>query len=97
MFLNSKIVAYLIVNNISFEVSDYQTGQPEGEEDQVLYWNTEKLGPYPSQSDLNSALETHQSNIAATKQAKEDAKASAIAKLTALGLTTDELSHLIAN
>ena len=54
-FLNDKIVAYLYANGVSYAVGDYQTGQPEGEPDQILSWNESKLGPRPTQEQLDSA------------------------------------------
>jgi hypothetical protein len=54
MALNEKIQAYLAQSNISFTAGDYQTGQPEGQEDQVLHWDA-KLGAQPTQDQLNSA------------------------------------------
>ena len=57
--LSDTIVSYLTVNNISFNVGDYQTGQPEGEPDQVLHWDA-KLGTQPTQAQLDSAYTTHQ-------------------------------------
>lgn len=53
--LNEKIVAYLTVSNISFVGGDYQTIQPEGQPDQIEYWNTEKLGAEPTQAQLDEA------------------------------------------
>ena len=53
--LNSEIIAYLTVNNIAYIVGDYQTGQPEGQPNQILYWNTEKLGSEPTQAQLDEA------------------------------------------
>lgn len=55
MILNEKIRAYLLQNNISFTFEDYQTGQPEGELNQILKWNAEKLGPQPTQEQLDVA------------------------------------------
>jgi hypothetical protein len=55
MTLNDQIQAYLFQNNISFVSNDYMTGQPEGEPDQVLQWNTEKLGTQPTQEQLDAA------------------------------------------
>ena len=55
-FLNDKIIAYLTVNNISYSSGDYQTGQPEGQPDQILEWNTAKLGAEPTQTQLDAAL-----------------------------------------
>ena len=53
--LNSEIIAYLTVNNIAFTDTDYMTGQPEGEPNQILYWNTEVLGAQPTQAQLDEA------------------------------------------
>jgi hypothetical protein len=53
--LNSKIIAYLTVNNIAFTDTDFMTGQPEGEPNQILYWNTSALGTQPTQEQLDSA------------------------------------------
>ena len=92
--LNDTINAYLTINNIAFGGSDYQTGQPEGEEDQVLTWDVSKLGTQPTKEQLDSAYTTHQANLAVTEQAKIDLKASAHAKLAALGLTAEEIASL---
>ena len=93
MALNDQIVAYLKVNNIAFTASDYQTGQPEGQADQILHWDS-KLGTQPTQAQLDSAYTTYQANLTAQAQAKEAVKASALAKLTALGLTADEITAI---
>jgi hypothetical protein len=53
--LNEQIIAYLTVNNIPFTSGDYMTGQPEGEPNQILSWNTEKLGAEPTQAQLDAA------------------------------------------
>ena len=93
MTLNDQIIAYLTINNIAYSVGDYQTGQPEGQADQILHWDA-KLGTQPTQAQLDSAYTTYQANLTAQAQAKEVAKASAIAKLTALGLTADEIKAI---
>jgi hypothetical protein len=54
MALNEQIQAYLQQANIAYVVGDYVTGQPEGESDQILIW-AEKLGPRPTQDQLNAA------------------------------------------
>lgn len=95
MALNDTIVAYLTINNIAFGGGDYQTGQPEGKEDQVLHWDTTKLGAQPSADQLNSAYTAHQANLASAQQSKDAVKASALAKLTALGLTADEIKAIV--
>jgi hypothetical protein len=92
--LNDTIVAYLTINNIAFGGCDYQTGQTEGEKDQVLHWDTSKLGTQPTQEQLNSAYTIHQANLALAQQAQANAKASAHAKLAALGLTAEEITSL---
>ena len=53
--LNSEIIAYLSVNNIPYTAGDYQTGQPEGQANQILSWNTAKLGAEPTQAQLDAA------------------------------------------
>jgi hypothetical protein len=94
MALNDQIIAYLTVNNIAFAPGDYQTGQPEGQPDQILHWDA-KLGAQPTQAQLDSAYSTHQANIATQEQAKETAKATALSKLNALGLTVDEIKLIL--
>jgi hypothetical protein len=54
MELNEKIKAYLQQSNIAYSIEDYQTGQPVGEEDQILLWN-EKLGIQPTTEQLEAA------------------------------------------
>ena len=54
MALNNQIQAYLTQYNIAYEPFDYQTGQPEGEPDQVLHWDA-KLGAQPTQEQLDAA------------------------------------------
>ena len=48
-------------------------------------------GDAPTESELEKLWPTVQAEIAAEEQARVDAKASAIAKLGALGLTVDEV------
>jgi hypothetical protein len=55
MDLNTEIIAYLSVNNIPYVAGDYQTGQPEGEPNQILFWDTDKLGAEPTQTQLDEA------------------------------------------
>ena len=49
--------------------------------------------PKPSQEELDGLWETVLSEIEAEKQAKIDAKASAVSKLEALGLSVDEIKE----
>jgi len=53
--LDEKINAYLDINKIYQVGSDYVTGQPEGEPNQIIYWNASVLGQQPDQAQLDSA------------------------------------------
>lgn len=67
--LNSKIIAFLNINNISYEYGGYQTIQPENEPDQILYWDEAKLGVMPTTQQLDDAY-----GIWSEQQAKNDNK-----------------------
>jgi hypothetical protein len=56
MDLNTQVIAYLTVNNIAYTSADYSTGQPVGQPDQILYWNTAALGAEPTQAQMDAAL-----------------------------------------
>jgi len=51
--------------------------------------------PKPTQSELDALWESTQSTVAAKAQAIIDTKASALAKLAALGLSEDEVKALV--
>ena len=51
--------------------------------------------PKPTQAELDALWETTKAELAAKEQATKDAKASALAKLAALGLTQDEVKALV--
>ena len=51
--------------------------------------------PKPTQSELDALWESTQSTVATQAQAAIDTKASALAKLTALGLSEDEVKALV--
>ena len=51
--------------------------------------------PKPTQAELDALWESTQAAVAAKEQAAKDTKASALAKLTALGLTQDEVKALV--
>jgi hypothetical protein len=51
--------------------------------------------PKPTQAELDALWESTQAAVAAKEQAAKDAKASALAKLAALGLTQDEVKALL--
>ena len=62
-----------------------------GDSYEGLTWLSES--EKPSQEELDGLWETVQQEIADEAQAKLDAKASAIAKLEALGLTVEEIQE----
>lgn len=80
--LNDKIIAYLTVNNIVFTADDYMTGQPAGEQDQILEWNEAALGPIPTQEQLDNSYA-----IYSVDQIKVDNKNRAAQLLTATDWT----------
>jgi hypothetical protein len=51
--------------------------------------------PHPSKSELDAAWDGVRADIAAEQDAKVSAKQSAVAKLKALGLSTEEVETLI--
>jgi hypothetical protein len=51
--------------------------------------------PKPTQAELDALWESTRAQAAAKEQAAKDTKASALAKLTALGLTQDEVKSLL--
>jgi hypothetical protein len=51
--------------------------------------------PKPTQAELDALWESTQAEVAAKEQAAKDVKASALAKLAALGLTQDEVKALV--
>lgn len=77
--LNGHIKAYLSINNIPYQASDYTTGQPEGQEDQILYWNTEALGAVPTTEQLDAAWAVY---IGEQIQAENKSQATALLQQT---------------
>jgi hypothetical protein len=59
-----------------------------------LDWTDTNI-PKPSKETIDAEIARLQAAAEAAEQAKADAKQSAIDKLTALGLTADEIAHLI--
>jgi len=64
-----------------------------GESYENLEWLSDT--PKPTQDELDALWESTQATVAAQKQAAIDVKASALAKLAALGLTQDEVKALV--
>jgi hypothetical protein len=65
----------------------------DGESYDGLIWLDSS--PKPTQAELDALWESTQAIVAAKEQAAIDTKASALAKLAALGLTQDEVKALI--
>jgi hypothetical protein len=58
-----------------------------------LDWRDES--PKPTKAELDALWESTQATIAIKDQSAKDTKASALAKLTALGLTADEVKAIL--
>lgn len=56
-----------------------------------IVWHTPGVEPL-TEAEVSAEMERLQAEIDAERQAREDARASAVAKLEALGLTVDEVS-----
>jgi hypothetical protein len=86
MLLNQKIQAYLLNNNIVYKFGEYETGEPEGESDQILHWD-EKLGAQPTQEQLDAAW--------AAKVAADDAVAYKAKRKAEYPPATDYLDGIV--
>ena len=64
-----------------------------GDDYEGLTWLDES--PKPTKDELDALWESTQATLLAQKQAVIDTKASALAKLAALGLTQDEVKALV--
>jgi hypothetical protein len=76
-------------------IANYPSSQwtLDGDSYSGLTWFSDT--PKPNQAELDGLWESTQATIAAKEQAAIDTKASALAKLAALGLTQDEVKALI--
>jgi len=84
------VIDYAIILTVKYKDAEWTL---EGDDYSGLNWLSET--PKPSKNTLDDLWETVQAELAAEKQAKLDAKASALAKLAALGLTEDEVKAII--
>jgi hypothetical protein len=80
--------AEILVTNFS-----NQQWQLFGNDYEGLKWYSDT--PKPTQAELDALWESTQAAVAAKEQAAIDTKASALAKLAALGLTQDEVKALV--
>ena len=67
MKLNDLIISWLTQQGITSR--DYQTGQPEGEADQILEWGSD-LGPQPTLAQMDAAYAAQQAAQALIAQAQ---------------------------
>jgi hypothetical protein len=81
---------YTIILTSKYQGSEWTLN---GDDYAGLTWLSDS--PKPSKKTLDDLWASVQSEIAAEKSAKVDLKASAIAKLAALGLTEDEAKAII--
>jgi hypothetical protein len=75
--------------------TNYPTSQwaLSGDSYEGLTWFSDT--PKPTQAELDALWESTQAAVAAKEQTAKDVKASALAKLAALGLTQDEVKALV--
>ena len=83
MYLSKAILRLKPTAEFSFTENDYST----------VKWDVLE-GEAPTQSEIDAAIELVKQDEANERSAKEAAKAAAQAKLTALGLTSDDLKAL---
>ena len=84
------MINYLLILSTNYPTTQWTL---DGFDYSGLTWLDES--PKPTQAELDALWESTQTTIAAQKQAAIDTKASALAKLTALGLTQDEVKALL--
>lgn len=84
------MINYATILTLKYKGSEWTL---DGDDYSGLNWISET--PKPSKKTLDDLWETVQAELAAEKQNKLDTKASALAKLAALGLTEDEAKAII--
>jgi len=89
-FQEAKMIDYSLILVTNFLDKEWSLN---GDSYDGLQWLDSS--PKPTQAELDALWESTQAAVAAKEQAAKDAKASALAKLTALGLTADEVKALI--
>jgi hypothetical protein len=89
-FQEAKMIDYSLILVTNFLDKEWSLN---GDSYDGLQWHD--ISPKPTQAELDALWESTQATIAAQEKAAKDAKASALAKLTALGLTADEVKALI--
>jgi hypothetical protein len=84
------MIDYSLILTINYPKKQWMLS---GYEYSGLEWRD--LSPKPTQAELDALWESTQIKIAQEEKTAKDTKASAIAKLTALGLSEDEIKALL--
>lgn len=84
------MINYTLILTVNYAGSEWSLN---GDSYDGLTWLSNT--PKPTQDELDALWESTQAAIATKEQAAKDAKASALAKLAALGLTQDEVKALV--
>jgi hypothetical protein len=81
---------YSLILSVNYPISQWSLN---GDSYDGLTWLSDT--PKPTKAELDALWESTQAQVAAKEQAAKDVKASALAKLAALGLTQDEVKALV--
>jgi hypothetical protein len=84
------MIDYALILSVNYAGSQWSLN---GDSYDGLTWLSDT--PKPTQAELDALWESTKAAVAAKEQAVKDVKASALAKLAALGLTQDEVKALV--
>jgi hypothetical protein len=84
------MIDYTLILTINYAGSSWTLN---GDSYDGLTWLSDT--PKPTQAELDALWESTKAAVAAKEQAAKDVKASALAKLAALGLTQDEVKSIL--
>jgi hypothetical protein len=84
------MIDYALILTINYVGKEWSL---DGDSYDGLTWFSDT--PKPTQEELDALWESTQATVSANAQAALDVKASALAKLAALGLTQDEVKALV--
>ena len=84
------MIDYALILTINYVGKEWSL---DGDSYDGLTWFSDT--PKPTQEELDALWESTQATVAANAQAEINTKASALAKLAALGLTEDEVKALV--
>jgi hypothetical protein len=84
------MIDYTLILTVNYPTAQWSLN---GDSYDGLIWYSDT--PKPTKAELDALWESTKAAVAAKEQAAIDAKASALAKLAALGLTQDEVKALV--